>query len=261
MKDFNLVIEKVFNSGNKEIDRKNIKLLCKCIIKENKLEKIVRGINFNTNNDEDCLAAYYPLLREISINIKNLRESLPKSIYANYYNELVLRTLLHEFEHAKQYKLLEEDKPGNELLKSIIYEEKKYILSEDDNLLSKVDFFTYYMYSLIERNAEIVSNYKTLLIDKELEILKSYRNYLISKEVCDNCLFGYREKENRLVTPIEQFYKKMKLVKEYEYINFDEEYDTLTKLSWGMPVDKEILKDIKLLTKTNEYNHIMEIIK
>lgn len=236
-------IARIMNDPN--ITNKDILELADMFVDHYDLRDYVKDIHLDAPKHLGC---YNPYTKEIYVSIDRLLESSFKTCVAyedDYYLRLdrmymlsILHTLLHELNHARQSK--EAESSVDDTLHAIIREGidlgRRNPLNLDKR--EKILLNLHYSRVLIERNAEIEAIYALLEYRnsrafniQELNYLRDYLNQLISH--------GYLFNQN----PCKTYYKLRHKKHEYDMLDFnDKDYDLLTKLSWGFPIDKDTIK-------------------
>lgn len=165
-----------------------------------------------------------------------------------YYLINIIITLLNEIHHAAQVKTADEG----------IDDTKHIIISEcvdlgrrtPDNLTPEEKNLTDNLHDklLTERNANINAYYDLYLFN-ELDLLSTGELQYIVDRLNNYLSSGYYIYKN----PCRTYYSLRNKRDEYNRLNFnDKEYDLFTKMSWGFPLDKSIIKEknkLKLLLK------------
>ena len=196
------------------------------------------------------LGSYNPNTKEISINTNRLLDSSYKTVllYQDMYRLnmdrlyiiSILNVIYHEIYHAIQTQAA--DSCCNDTLHKVIKEGIELGRRSPNKLdfNEKILFDLYYSKVLIERNAEIQAvtellklQHTTLLKIPEISYLRDYLNTLLNR--------GYFFGSN----PCKTYYKLRNKKKDYSELDFDDaDYNMLTRLSWGFPVDKKVAKNL-----------------
>ena len=165
-----------------------------------------------------------------------------------YYLINIVLTLLHEINHARQAKLADEDE--FDTLHKIVREGIELGKRSPNNLKpeEKILDSQFHGKILTERNATINAYYQLYLFN-ELKLLGNEELHYLIDRLNQYLSSGYYLYKN----PCRTYYSLRNKKGEYENMNFDDkEYDLYTKLSWGFPVDRSIIKEknkLKLLKK------------
>lgn len=268
-----LFLEGLYDRDNLFLDVESIRELCDLLIDEEKLNSFIKSILFKKSREKGLLASYYPVPKELNVYIDNInhyfsRKSLELDFYmsetddSNLYNTIVLMAILHEIEHANQEKKATLNSE-QESLDKIIIEGMEFGRRTPSKLTirEKIKYCIFYKKILFERNAEIIALYKLLKLDDRTGILSFEQKNNICKELSEYSLYGYKLKHDKIESPSESYYKLRKKEDEYSSISFKENYNNLTKLSWGMPIEKDLFGDLKIINKYREHTKIMEILK
>ncbi len=176
------------------------------------------------------------------------------------YNLFVLITIYHEIFHVLQDKEDAEsrkfDSRGILLHESIEFGRR---IPQNTSPYEKIIYKMFYKLMLMERNAESESLYRILLLDEQYEFLSDREKRYIINELLKTLSYGYYNQKNCLISPSQIYYSIRLKQRQYKYIPFNENYDNFTKLSWGMPVDKEILD--RLFANFNKNDDIKKLLK
>lgn len=235
----------------KKLNDEQLRLIIKEEIRNNSLNDYVNKVLIS---DETNYHGQY-FKGELSVNpskILNmsysclLSESMPIHEIYNMYSLLVI---YHEINHAIQTKesLKDEEDAIHQILKEGIELGNKDF--KDFTFNEKILYRLFYEKVLIERNAEIMAVSRMIkenetsdfLSKKQLEYMSSYLKHLVKR--------GYSKSKN----PAKTYYKLRGKIEEYYELKFDEDYNLLDRLSFGLPVDyqivKEVVEDPKMLQK------------
>ena len=238
-----------------EFDIEKMETLAYCLREYFELEDYVEDIVFE-NTTEDGIYLPNDKLMYIDVNSilmssynehKNWCEFYRLNPIRFYLINIIL-VMLHEFNHADQYRMSEEK--TDDALHSVIREGIELGRRSPDNLTKDERrlYARHYEKVLTERNA-IIESYNDLLKLNELDLLGTdelqYILYRLNYYLC----YGYRFGQ----IPVKTYYSLRDKTEEYDKLNFnDNDYDLYTRLSWGLPVDKSIAKNrnkVRLLIK------------
>ena len=271
----------LYIENNKIIDDNFIYYSIQKLLKQYKLYNQVKNICVINNND-----SYYSYYNKtIAINLKYekelikalihiLKKDLDNKSYISLINLLLLESIYHEIEHAKQYKLVKSNINNTEaklLNLSFNYyidkntSEKK--VNEYFNALNKEynNQLDYYFCSPDERLAYIKSTniiYKYSKLVQKNKIVIDYINYHWLENIVDE----YEIKEDKIICPIKKFFdirtavaidNNIEIIPFKELIDINKEtkkYATAKKLLYGFPVCKNELDFYKKsFEKTKAY--------
>ena len=165
-----------------------------------------------------------------------------------FYLINIIITLLHELCHANQSKIADENE--DDTLHTIIREGIELGKRSPNNLTpdeKRLDMHSHNKI-LTERNA-IINSYNELLILNELNLLGIDELKFIIDKLNEWLSKGYYVYKN----PAKIYFSLRNKRDVYNELDFnDKDYDLYTKLSWGFPVDRSIIKErdkLKLLKK------------
>ncbi|MCR4580949.1 MAG: hypothetical protein K5666_00345 [Bacilli bacterium] len=222
------------------------------LVNDKELDAYVQEIKFKKLG---ALGMYIPNDKLLKFNMnKNIRRSYLSyygisDYYSIEYQRLatinLLLSVLHELYHVEQAKMA--DDSSDDSLHKVVREgmelgrrsPKKLKLSE------RMLYRFHYHKVLTERSAEIISTAELLeyrlyglFTPAELRYLKDQLIGLVNR--------GYKNG----TCPCEKYYSLRNKKDEYNKLDFnDKDYDLLTRLAWGFPVDDKILKDDNLALK------------
>ena len=220
------------------------------LIREKRLDNYVDVISFNYDKNEND-GAYLPNDNRLIINTNIISENAAKwynreeidkndTNFTRINNLFLLNIIYHEINHVIQTK--EADKKINDSLHKIIKDGIEIARRNPDKLNYNEEILYKYFYVniLTERNAEIMSlytlsNFNQIFTKSELQCIK--------EKLISYMKFGYHGK----ATPAYSYYRLLKRHKEYKELSFDENYDVLTRISWGLPLNGKMSEKIKEL--------------
>lgn len=265
-----------YQSCNKIIDRNFILCTIEELIKEYKINKEVKIFKIIDNKDSSY--SYYD--RKIEINLNYERElnktllyetksMLKKDSYIFLFNLLILESIYHEIEHAKQYKLVMSNK--NNIESQILNLSFYHYVEEDTNKKNLQAYIKelekqynyqldYYFCNPDERLAYIKSTNMIYKYAKELEKNRMVIDYLNYHRL-ENIVDEYEVRGNNIVSPIEKFFqtridasKKTKV----NLIPFDEIID-IESLNKKCSLAQKFMYGFPISTKEYDlYNNIMK---
>lgn len=271
----------IYNESNKIIDEHFAFSSIEELINEYQLDNQINNI-FIINNG-DSYYSYYD--KVIAINLKNekellnsllhvLKKKIDKKSYISLVNLLILESIYHEIEHAKQYKIVDSNINNmeakllnlsfNHYIDENVDEDKvnKYLFDLEKEYNNQLD---YYYCSPDERFAYIKSInmiYKYSKVVQNNRVVIGYLNYHRLEHIVEE----YDVKRNKIICPLEKFFNirievanenKVELIPFDELIDINEEknnFKTAKRLLYGMPVNRNELDFYqKCLKKTKAY--------
>lgn len=259
----NDIFNNSFNLTNDEIEE-----LLKLIIYDKELNEYVDTICFEDGKIYN-LAMYLVNAKKILINDKyidylfnNWYRSLglpfDDKLMHEFYKIYLVLMCLHETNHVSQVK--ESNNREEDSIAKILNEGIELGRRSPDNLTIRERLIYRYAQSYIptEKNAEINALFELISIARQNKILSNIALNYLYNQLLYHLIKGYNTSKN--TCPTEIYYKLRGKSKEFEDISFDENYYTLTKLSYGIPINKDVISDIRLVKRTREYEKIHTII-
>lgn len=271
----------IYNESNKIIDEHFAFSSIEELINEYQLDNQIQ--NKYIINNGDSYYSYYDKL--IAINLKNekellnsllhvLKKKMDNKSYISLVNLLLLESIYHEIEHAKQYKIVDSNINNiearllnlsfNHYIDENVDEDKvnKYLFDLEKEYNNQLD---YYYCSPDERFAYIKSInmiYKYSKVVQNNRVVIDYLNYHRLEHIVEE----YDVKRNKIICPLEKFFNirievanenKVELIPFDELIDINEEknnFKTAKRLLYGMPVNRNELDFYqKCLKKTKAY--------
>ena len=270
-----------YSSNNKYVDKAFVDRVCLDLVDFYNLHDYLKDV---TVNDFDIksggASSYHPHNKTMSIELcsskKYLRKLDERFLKDHYYwyNLYVLMSILHEMEHVKQEKLLENR--FDTIESSLIY--LNNILDStinDKGLRNKIlghfkiiRYGSYYTRNHDKAPIERLANIRSFkdivdiinIIDKEdLDAIAVYKGYTLDL-MLDQIRCGYKLDKDKTNSPSLDYLRGMKSTNNKELINrlriFKSDSLSLTdKLTYGLDLDKEeydyIQDDIKTLKLFN----------
>ena len=168
--------------------------------------------------------------------------------FDRYYLINIILTLLHEINHARQVKMSDEN--IDDTLHKIVREGVELGRRSPNNLtpVERILNNSFHDKILTERNANINAYYDFYLFN-ELKLLGQGELIYIVDRLNQYLSSGYYLYKN----PCKVYYSLRDKREEYNNLDFnDKNYALYTKLSWGFPVDRSIIKEkekLRLLIK------------
>lgn len=243
------------NFDERQFNDEMIIELIELLIREYRLDNYVDVISFNHDKKEND-GAYFPNDNKIVINPNIVIENTARwynkkefnkndTNFSRMYNLFLLETIYHEINHVIQTK--EADRKTNDSLHKIIKDGIELAKRVPDklNYEEEILYKFFYVNVLTERNAEIMSLYTLLNDDKKNNVFTETELKRLKEKLIDYIKLGYHGKVN----PVFTYYRLLKKNKEYKQISFSEEYNLITTLSWGLPINGKIddkIKELKL---------------
>lgn len=215
---------------------------------KNKLEKYFSKLVF-FENDKSCFGYYDPHTKEIYVEFENSYDLI---LTGKNQFSILLQTVLHELEHVKQEKILNEPFNDYELQKALTYE-YSYNLME---LKSERYYFKIHDLIPIEHEANFMQYYKLykdyLYLAKLIE--DEFDNKFINKTLVELLTNGYKKAyfSNNIISPFEKIYKH-KLKEDY-YEIIDNKLSNFDKLKLGLPVENDLIYTIQNELITGDKN-------
>lgn len=263
------LIQEIF-SGVHEISDSEIIELISVLKKELDLYDYIKTIDI-VDYSKKGEGRYLPNEKYLMISPRKIYEDFLRWVRQNNYpinaraisrqfNLFVLITIYHEISHVLQDKKdieqREYDSRGILLHETIEFGRR---LPNQVSTYEKFLYKTFYKLMLMERNAETESLYTILTLDDQHEFLNDRERHFIIKELLKNFSEYYIENKNGIICPAKIYYYLRLKKREFNNIPFTEEYDNFTKLSWGMPISKELQESLFRGFQTTE--NIKQLLK
>ncbi|HPF82606.1 MAG TPA: hypothetical protein PLV83_00325 [Bacilli bacterium] len=268
MKDSTTIIKDLLK-GNYYINSEDIKNVINAISNEEDFNKYIDNISIGERKRK-YQGSYDPNKKELSIQpiyinytwaqtLRNYNSVNDNDKLAKYNNLFYLIIILHELEHVKQVKYSVENNDNRAINKLVnegieLGRRSPDKLSVGEKILYNFTPFTV----LTERDAEIKSIYNIVFNDEIAELLTKEEYYCLVCRLHKLLIRNYEMHGENVISPSKRYYQLRGKSKEYKDIEFEDDYDHLTKLSWGMPVDYRFIeyftneakvKDVKRLIK------------
>lgn len=213
-------------------------------------------------------AAYFPTKKKMIVDLDSIsycfynyykETGLPlNSIYLiRSYNLNMINIIFHEIEHVLQTRQANEE-TKNDSLNTIVKEGIELGSRGPDNYTNKEKMLYrfFYRYILTEKNAEAMALMKILNVNNEIDILSMKEQQQTVDSLIKVLLKGYNIKKGRSAS--EYYYKLRGKLEEYKNISFEEAYDLLTKLSWGMPIEDTIYHQLNAKPDVKEFKKVIK---
>ena len=240
------------NNSRECFEKDTIGDLLILLIEERKLQDYIGDFSFDAQTDDKYQAIYFADDLRLEIHLNNInyyfnnlvnssRLPIKQQYLVRYYNMNILNIIYHQLEHANQNKKSIEI-GASDSLNTIIQEGMKLGRKFPNNLSTKEEilYSRFYKYILTERNAEIIALINTLDIYKG-------EKYLLYKLI--NLLLTGYSKDSSVA---EKYYELMNKKNEFKEISFEEDYDNLTKLSWGMPISNRLFMELRYIKECDD---------
>ena len=253
-----LIIENNFN--RRELNHDLLYEIMRTTSAEEGTSDLVRNIFFLKGNKK-TFGTFYPQDRTIFIHPEAIERSYQQYLKTHYinpyssaivsrYNGFFLETCFHELTHVKQYK--EGLSNQNDTIHLIIKDcYERDLISDKDT--SWFELFLYRFFNrdlLLERNADFNAIYTLLQKDSEAHFLRKEDCIWLKRELLDIALYGYTNKK----TPVSRYYSLRRQKDRYRRLPLNENYSVKDKLSWGLPVDIDILAELYYENKQENPN-------
>lgn len=253
-------------------DEKFINEIAKIIIKKRHLEEYVQKVNLIDNPDDNLLGYYSYLNKEINICLPSKNMSVVE------FNIKILTTLFHEFEHACQHKLYNED--NNSLKKQLLYLSlETYKFFEEFDIVTKkkltqeemakyIALYNYYekINNLYDKLYSYLPSERMATIDSLkdiIEILSNINNteikeklILIKRKQLIEAITGYIMQKNAK-SPLYVVYEELQKLQLNENIEF---LINIKKIINNMTLEERLYYGFTI--ESSEYEEIIkEIVK
>lgn len=265
-----LKIVNYYSLNKRFADEEFVYSICNILIKEGGLSSYINEIQIKNDKYPDCYGEYFNNLNKVNIYLEHIIDDFSKSSlkfniksneYYFYINLIVLRIIIHEFNHAKQYQKLNSIKNDEE---TFLYEictrtlEEIFIHSKIPIKNSK-DYYNLeyikdglYIINPMERMAELNSlSYirRLILSSKEIPqkindifclaqinlILKGHKNEYLSPTIKFLDEMGYENDLSKF-----KFYDGVyDGVIDKEFLESFMKYKYLDRIYYGYPIKKE----------------------
>lgn len=266
MSKYESKINDIIASSN--IRRSDIEELINLIINDKELSAYANTISFEQSKMYN-LAMFLVNDKKILINDKYLEYlfhnwyrtlglPLDENLINEFYKIYIILMSLHETNHVNQVK--ESETREKDSISIILNEGIELGRRSPNHLTLKEKLIYRYANSYIptEKNADINALFELINIAEHHNLLSIIGLNYLYNQLLYQLLKGYNPSKDRC--PTEIYYNLRGKREEYDNIPFDENYYTFTKLSYGLPINKDVINDIKLIKKTKEYDKIHTII-
>ncbi len=255
MNKSNEIIYELYNKYY--LDEKNVKMLLNLLIKEKNLEDVVKNIIINKRDNN--AGGYILSSRTIYINIADIinnshywmnrfPDQFSEQFSIRFANLQILETINHELRHAKQLKESNSNKkdPVHIIIKEGIDLGRHF--SNKFSIREKLFYKIHYNSVLLERDANIISLLELLEINEKISIISPFE---IEKYLYPKLIKLIKKGYTKDSTPAKKYFKLRNKLDVYNKFNFYlNDYDDITKLSWGLPIQYNDVKDKnKILAK------------
>lgn len=255
MNKSNSIIYELYNKNY--LSEKDVSMLLHLLIKEKDLENVVSSTTLNKNNK--TAGGYLIKDKIIYINVADIinnshawmnrfPDQFSESFSIRFANLQILETIMHELRHAEQVK--EANSKMNDPVHIIIKEgvDLGRHFSHKFSIKEKLFYKLHYNSVLVERDASITSLIELINIDEKIEFIGPFEK---EKYIYPKLIKLIKKGYTRDSSPSRKYFKLRKKLDIYDNLNFYmNNYDDITKLSWGLPTPYEDIKDKKkILTK------------
>lgn len=259
-------------------DDNDVYFLVKSTILDDGLSEYVDDIAINTSKKKH--GSYISNIKRLVINPKtfyflsfNLLPQVSnypsKKSFATFYNLNCLNIIFHESCHVEQMRKYKEKSAGvGSSLQSIIDEGLDFGSRLPNHVNFKERLFYHFFYDkfLFERDAAISSLFRLLDLANELSIISRGERLYFNRMLLETCIKNYKmdSLNSGLISASEYYYQVRGKSDEFDRISFSENYDNITKISWGMPISRDFylqLCDMRNedLSRVNVKKRILEI--
>lgn len=249
------IIYELYNKNY--LTEKDVTMLLKLLIDEKELNDVVNSITINRNDSH--AGGYLIKDKAIYINIADIIENshawmnrFPDQFSERFSIRLanlqVLETILHELRHAKQVNEANSNinDPVHVIIKEGVDLGKHF--SNRFSFREKLFYKIHYNSVLVERDASITSLIELLNINEQINFISPFEK---EKYIYPKLVKLIKRGYTKDTSPSKRYFKLRKKLDIYDNLNFYmNDYDDITKLSWGLPTPYEEIKDKKkILTK------------
>lgn len=261
-----LKIVNYYSLNKRFADEEFVYSICNILIKEGGISSYINEIQIKNDKYPDCYGEYFNNLNKVNIYLEHIIDDFSKSSlkfniksneYYFYINLIVLRIIIHEFNHAKQYQKLNSIKNDEETflceictrtLEEIFIHSKIPIKNSKDYYNLEYIKDGLYIINPMERMAELNSlSYirRLILSSKEIPqkindifclaqinlILKGHKNEYLSPTIKFLDEMGYENDLSKF-----KFYDG---VIDKEFLESFMKYKYLDRIYYGYPIKKE----------------------
>lgn len=237
------LIKEAFDNGV-SMDELTIEYMIVSLLEKKGIRDLVKEIKHN--NYGKYRMTYFQEPKFLALNMKVINDDIYNQYikfmrmsdnpdYAHYYNYNLLIHVLHGLDHIRQYQIANE---RNDSLGMIASEGVELT----GRVINNLSFSEKYLYKynkekvLTEKNAQVMGLINTLELNKELKVLAEEDIITINYRLAKVLLYNYSKSKSAS----ERYYSIRGKRNEFKQIPFTEEYDNITKLSWGMPISRDL---------------------
>ena len=255
MNKSNEIIYELYNKNY--LSEKEVKILIKQLITEKQLNDVVENIIINKNdkhaggyliNDKTVYINIADIINNSHSWMNRFPDQFSESFSIRFANLQILETIFHELRHAKQVKETnsETNDPVHVIIKEGVDLGKQF--SNKFSIREKIFYKIHYNSVLIERDASITSLIELLNINEKVEFISPFEK---EKYIYPKLIKLIKKGYTKDSSTSRKYFKLRKKLDIYDSFNFYmNNYDDITKLSWGLPTPYEDIKDKKkILTK------------
>ena len=282
-----------YSINGKLVDKEYIKKFIDIVVNSESLEKYVLDLQILSPEKklpEGCIASYIPVNKTIYFDFNNINKRLNERdkyhVLFNeeeqifYKNSFVSQFILHELEHANQYRIMDSE----ESLEAEILKLGKHDLDDDEiNKLQEKGYSTaalivyilekrriymeFYLKSPVERLAEIKSHQEMIILLSNIKgIVPNLFDFEQAAKI-ESLLQGFAYEDGKVISPTIFYLKKMgeeQALKNFDWYDEDyfkalekskTNYSLADRLKYGLMIDeseaRECLKTLKLSQKYN----------
>lgn len=192
-----------------------------------------------------------------------------KANYLEFYNYIYYAIILHELEHCKQFVQALNGYSCRCDIMPIVYKEILNVLVRNTSswksvipFYDSIDIIRHFLYKkneyklLLERNACVFE------FDNIIKIMEI--NQGVSEETMEmfcslyvaSLLIGYEVKENKVDYPIAHTLRTLYKKRIINQLDFSSTLSLIEQMNYGMPIDKDLIKEIISYTKENSNDFI-----
>lgn len=264
MKAYNYLIKKAFRD-NEDLDTNTLKSIILEELITNDMKSYVEKIK---NTKEGTVESNYDYTSKVltfdhDCITRNLYSKYMKSgldyteeNFKRFKNINDLLVIFNELSHVKQFRDSKEQRTSG-ALKNLLDDGVELKTRYPNNLTTREQNLYNFLYNdiLIERDAQIEAILNILEINRQNGLLRESEIKILNSKLFEIMIKGYNEQ----LCPSEAYYKLRGKIKEYKDIKFvDSDYDNLTRIKWGMPLDIEEIKFLHSLRRTSINNPNVE---
>lgn len=282
-----------YSINAKLIDEEYIEKFIDIVVNSKMLDKYVCDLQILAPEDrlpKGCVSAYNYTYKTIYVDFNNTNKYLigpdkyqilfDKDEQTFYKNSLISQAILHELEHANQYKLIDNEesleakilKFGRHNIKNSEMDDlvkKGYSIKDIANYILKrqIVYRDFYLESPLERLAEIKSHQDMIILLSNIkEIVPNLLDFEQATKI-EALLCGFNYEEGKIISPTAFYLKKMgeeQALKEFDWYDEDyykalekskTNYSLEDRLKYGLMIDEnEFHRCGRTLMLSKKYN-------